>query len=73
MQRRKSKSPLRGHRPQAATAQPKPSQPPVEANPNVFDHTLQTIPEVQSEAENTFAGSHVRPTTPANVQDSGER
>lgn len=40
----------------------------------IFDHTLQTIPEVQSDAENTFAGSKQRPTTaPSTGQDSQSR
>ena len=35
-----------------------------------FDHTLQTIAEVQSEAENTFVNTSKRSTTPGNGQDA---
>ena len=61
LNRRKSKSPMRGAAPQ--------KQPSLK-NRLQLEHSLQTIPEDQSEAENTFAGTKVRAATPGNGQDT---
>ena len=61
----RKKSPMRGK-----SKSPRPKVPAAAKNRISFDETLQTIAEAQSDAENTFANTKKRATTPGNGQDA---